>query len=74
MRIKKFIENFLCVACVLLGFCGGILTVGTVGALEMDNISFTQFFVQEAIAAVCIMLTRLTYLLYEYIKYEQYRY
>lgn len=74
MKIKRFTENFLCVACVLLGFASGILAVGTVGSLELDSISFTQFFVQEAIAIAGIGLTKLLYLLYEFVKYEQYRY
>ena len=74
MKIKSFIENFLCVACVLLGFASGILAVGSVGSLELDSISFTQYFVQEAIAVVGIVLTKLLYCLYKFVKYEQYKY
>ena len=57
MKLKKITNQILkIIACVLI--CSGIfLGLGSIGACEQNNITLLQFFVQEIIAFVLIVLS-----------------
>ncbi len=56
MKIKNFVDIILTIAIYALGTIGVLLVLGSVGALECDNISIGKFFAQELQAIGCIVL------------------
>jgi hypothetical protein len=69
MKLKKFIYGLLRFFNYCLGFCGVFGILGTVGALECDQIGFGRFWIQLFIAVCLIGLAFIVYNIRENFKY-----
>jgi hypothetical protein len=69
MKLKKFIYGLLRFFNYCLTCAGAFGILGTVGALECDQISFGRFWIQELIAFCLIGLAFIVYNIRENFKY-----
>jgi hypothetical protein len=66
MKLNKIINSVLVILAGLLPVLGILMAIGSVGALECDNISLGQFFVQELIAFALFGLGYIFYIVQSY--------
>lgn len=71
--LKTLFYIILRVLSYVTGFCGVFGIIGTVGSLELDRITFGQFWLQEFFCVGLILLTIVVYYIRETFKYRHLR-
>jgi hypothetical protein len=69
----KSIYSALKVLSYITGVFGTLLFLGSVGSIDFDEITLTQFFIRNLIAFTLIGFTYIVYIIRENIKYKYLR-
>jgi drug/metabolite transporter (DMT)-like permease len=68
MKIEKFVLSTLKILGLILGVGGALMIYGSVGAFELDNITWYQWLVQEILSILCVFLSLVLFVVRENLK------